>query len=114
MVSHKNYNLIVDEDFVMFLTSKLITCLVDDSTSGMKSQSITYLQSEVHSIWDLWTSGLQECHGQCFFSKVGWGRQQFSVRFRKSQMFSGGLAQPLSTSPYKLVGGGLTPPLEYL
>ena len=66
MVSHKNYNLNVNEDFVMFLTSKLITCFIDGFTSGMKSQTIAYLligsahiywildlEGEVHSIWDL-------------------------------------------------------------
>ena len=62
----QNYNLNVNEDFVMFLTSKLITCFIDGFTSGMKSQSIAYLlirsahiywildlKGEVHSIWDL-------------------------------------------------------------
>jgi hypothetical protein len=39
----KNYNLNVNEDFVMFLISKLITCFIDGFTSGMKSQSIAYL-----------------------------------------------------------------------
>ena len=43
MVSHKNYNLNVNEDFVMFSTSKLITCYIDSFTSIMKSQSIAYL-----------------------------------------------------------------------
>ena len=65
MVSHINDNLSVNEDFVMFLTSKLITCFIDDFTFGMKSQSIVYLligsahiywildlEGEVHSIWD--------------------------------------------------------------
>jgi ligand-binding sensor domain-containing protein len=64
MVSHKNFNNNVNEDFVIFLTSKLITFFVDGFTSGMKSQSIVYLLSgsahiywildlegEVHSIW---------------------------------------------------------------
>ena len=32
MVSYKNYNLNVDEDFVIFLTSKLITFLIDGFT----------------------------------------------------------------------------------
>ena len=49
----------------------------------MKSQSIAHLlngsehvywildlEGEVHSIWDLWISGLQECKGNGFF-KVG-------------------------------------------
>ena len=39
----QNYNFNVDEDFVMFLTSKLITCFIDGFTSGMKSQSIACL-----------------------------------------------------------------------
>ena len=34
-----------------------------------------------------------------FFSKIGRGRQQFLVGFRKPQMFSGGLPPPLSASP---------------
>ena len=62
----QNYNLNINEDFVMFLTSKLIMCFIDGFTSGMKSQSIAYLligsahiywildlEGEVHSIWDL-------------------------------------------------------------
>ena len=49
---------------------------IDNFTSGMKTQSIAYLlresehiywilghQGEVHSIWDLCTSGFQECKG---------------------------------------------------
>ena len=43
MVRYKNYNLNVNEEFVMFLTSKLITCFIDGFTSIMKSQSIAYL-----------------------------------------------------------------------
>jgi hypothetical protein len=43
IVGHKNYNLGVNEDFVMFLTSKLMTCFIDGFTSKMKSQSIVYL-----------------------------------------------------------------------
>jgi hypothetical protein len=63
MVSHKNYNLDVHEDFVIFWTSKFITFFIDGFTFGMKSQSIAYLLSgsahiylisdlegEVHSI----------------------------------------------------------------
>ena len=66
IVSHKNYNPNVDEDFVMFLTSKLTTYFIDGFTSGMKPRSIAYLliesahtywtlnlEGEVHSIWDL-------------------------------------------------------------
>ena len=37
MVSHKNYNLNVNEDFVILLTSKLITCFIEGFTCGMKA-----------------------------------------------------------------------------
>jgi hypothetical protein len=84
MASRKNYNPNVDEDFVIYFTSILFTCLMDDSTSGMKSQSIIYSQSEVHSIWDFWTSSLQECKGNVF-SKVRWGR---SAAFGQVQKIS--------------------------
>jgi hypothetical protein len=60
----------------MLLTSKLITCFVDGFTLKWKSQSIAYLfnasehiywildiGNEVHSIWVIWTSNLQECKG---------------------------------------------------
>ena len=81
MVSHKNYNLNANEGFVIFFTSKLITCFIDNFTLNlMNSQSIAYLlngseyiyiyiywildlEGELHSIWDLWISGLQECKG---------------------------------------------------
>ena len=54
MVSHKNYDLNVNEDFVIFLTSKLITCFIDGFTSGMKSQSIAYLLIEsAHIHWTI-------------------------------------------------------------
>jgi hypothetical protein len=44
MVSDKNHNLNVNEGFVIFLTSKLITCFnIDGVTSTMKSKLITYL-----------------------------------------------------------------------
>jgi len=61
----------------------------------MISQLITYLpigsahiywildlEGKVHSIWDLWSSGLQECKGNYFF-EVGQGGQHVSVRFKK-------------------------------
>ena len=72
MVSHIYYKVLnINKDFVIFLTSKLITCFIDSFTSKMKSQSIAYLlnesehiywildlEGEVHSIWVLWTSSL--------------------------------------------------------
>ena len=81
MVSHINYKVFnANEDFVIVLASKLITCLIYNFTSGMRSQSIAYLlegsehiswildlEGEVHSIWFLWTSSLQECKGNFSF-----------------------------------------------
>ena len=78
MASFKNYNLCVNEGFVNFLTSKLITCFIDGFTLKVKAQSISYfldgsehiystyildLEDEVHSIWAIWTSGLEEWKG---------------------------------------------------
>ena len=76
-VSHKNYNLSANEGFVMFFTSKLHACFIDGFTSN---QSIAYLlnesehiywtmdlENEVHSIWVIRTSGLQECKGNFIF-----------------------------------------------
>ena len=57
MVSHKNYDLNGNEDYVVFLTSKLITYITDSFTSRTKSQSIAYLLSgSVHYTLDfgLW------------------------------------------------------------
>ena len=71
VASHQNYNLGASESFVIFLTSKLITCFIDGVTLIMKSRSIIYLlngsehiywildlEGEVHLIWDLWISGV--------------------------------------------------------
>ena len=64
-------------------------------TFGVKSQSNAYLpigsahiywildlEGEVHSIWNMWSSGPQECKGNIFF-EVGRGGQHVLVRFRK-------------------------------
>ena len=116
MISYKNYNFNINEDFVIFLISKLIRCFINGFTSRMKSQSIAWLpigsahiywildlEGEVHSIWDLWSSGLQECKGHIFF-EVGRGGQHVLVRFKK---FSKGLSNPEMT-PQKFVRGCLT------
>ena len=81
MVSHMNYKVLnTNDDFEIFVTSKLITLyFTHSSTSRMKSQLIAYLrggseqiywivdlEGEVHSIWDLWTSSLQECNSNLF------------------------------------------------
>ena len=57
----------------------------------MKTQSMAYLsngsehmywildrEGEVHLIWDLWISGLQECKGSGFFPKSGRAGTNFS------------------------------------
>ena len=77
MVSDKNYNLNGQWGFCHFGTSKLIKCFIDGFTLKRKSQSTAYLlngsehiywivdlENEVHSIWVIWTSNLQECKGQ--------------------------------------------------
>ena len=43
MISYKSYSPNVDEGFVIFSTSKLISCLIDNFTSKMKSQLLAYL-----------------------------------------------------------------------
>ena len=79
MVSHKNYNLNVNEDFVMFLTSKLIMCFIDSFTSGVKSQPIAYLLIEsVHTHTHTHT-GFQECKGNVFFLKLGGAGSSFQL-----------------------------------
>ena len=91
----------------MFFTSILITCLMDDSTSGMRSQSIIYSQSEVHSVWDFWSSSIQECKGNVFFqSQVG----QFSNFWSSSENLKCFFwrAAPARRGRFK------TPPLEHL
>ena len=80
MVGHKNCNLSANEACVNFFTPKLIRCFIDGFTLKMKSQSIAYLlngsedidwildlEGALHSILDLWISGLQKCKGNGFF-----------------------------------------------
>ena len=57
MVSHKNYNLNANEGFVIFFTSKLITCFIDNFTLNlMNSQSIAYLLNGSEYIYiGFWT-----------------------------------------------------------
>ena len=108
MVTRKNYNLNTNEGFVTFLTSKLITCFIGGFTLIMKPQSIAHLlngsehiywildlEGEVHSIWDLWESGLQECKSNEFFQNRACG-QQFSCGSRKRFFFyqTGGYRRP--------------------
>ena len=80
----------------------------------MKSQLIAYLlhgsehiywnldlEGEVHSIWNLWISGLQECKGNDFFQSQT-DKQQFLVRARKSRIYGRAVAFARLYLPYKL------------
>ena len=58
---------------------------------------ILNLEDEGYSIWDLWTSDLRDCRENVLY-KIGRDGQQFSVGFKKSGMFSGGLAPALVRS----------------
>jgi hypothetical protein len=51
------------------------------------------LEGEVHSIWDLWISGLQECKDIDFF-EVGRDRHKFAVGSRKYWFLFGGCPCP--------------------
>ena len=55
MVSPKNYRLIANEDFVIFLTYKLVTCLIDNFTLKMKFQSTAHYSMEVNIYIEFWT-----------------------------------------------------------
>ena len=112
MVSHKNYNLNANEAFLIIFTSRLITCFIDGFTLKMKSQSIAYLlnegediywildlESEVHSIWDFWISGLQKCRGSGFFEQAS--KHQFPVWSKKIKFY--GRVVPLPESNSQLI-----------
>ena len=80
VVSHNNYNLSANEPFAMFLTSKLITCFIDNFTSKKKSQSIAHLLNETKHIyiyiyigfWSLKTKCTQYgLYGQAAFNPSG-------------------------------------------
>ena len=48
IVSDKNYNLNANEDFVIFLTSKLNTCFIGGFTLKMKSSQLFIYSMEVN------------------------------------------------------------------
>ena len=86
-VSHTNYNLNANEVLVMILTSKLMTSFMNSFTSKKESQSIANLlngsghiywildlDNQVHSIWVIWTSGLQDSMNQARVGGQGRGR----------------------------------------
>jgi hypothetical protein len=72
------------------------------------------LVGEVQSIWDLWTSDLQECKGNFFFQSL---EGQVVIFGRVQKIFTRklcGVAQPEFGSPYKFLGGTLTSTLANL
>ena len=82
----------------------------------MISQSIAYLlngnehiywildlEGEMHSIWDLWISGLQECKDNDFF-EVGWTGSSFRSDPKNLKKLGGQLPLPESTSPISSLG----------
>jgi hypothetical protein len=82
----------------------------------MKSQSIAYLlngsehiywiwdlEGEVHSIWDVWISGLQECKGDDF-SEVMQANNNFQSSPKKLISIMGG-CPCLNIPPPKSSGG---------
>ena len=99
MVSRTNYNLNVNEGFVIFLTSKLITCFIGNFTLTLKPQlkflisSIVHLlngNEHIYSILDLEGEVHSICYGlvafknveaKSFFEIGRAGGQQFSVGF---------------------------------
>ena len=118
MVSHNSYNVNANKGFVIFFTSKLITWFIGNFTLKMKSQSIAYslngsqhiywiwkLEGEVHSIWDLWVSGLHECKGNGFF-KGGWVGNNFRSGPKNLDFLDGRLPLPEYSASNKFKGGG--------
>ena len=104
MINYKNHNRSGNEGFVIFLTSKLITCFINGFTLKMKSQSIVYLhhesehiywilnlENEMHSVWGLWKNGLQECKGNDFF-EVGRASSSFRSDPENLDFLDGGCA----------------------
>ena len=71
-VSHTNLNLNANEGFVMNMTSKLMTCFMNNFTSKKESQSIAYLlNGSGHIYWildlDTMSSALNMLYGQAAF-----------------------------------------------
>ena len=120
MKSHKNYNLNANEEFVLLLTFKFVIWFFGGFTLKSKFRSIAYLlnvsehiywiwdlEDEVHSIWDLWTSGLQECKGNDFF-KIGRVGSNFWSGIGNQDILEGQLPLPEYSAPKRFVGGNLT------
>ena len=56
MVSRKNYNLNANEDFVIFLTSKLITCFIGGFTIDNETPvNCSFTQRQMNTYIRFWT-----------------------------------------------------------
>ena len=109
------------------MTSKLITCFIGGFTLTMKPQSIAHLLNgnehiywildlagEVHSIWDLWVSGLKECKSNEFlWNRAGGWAAIFSWVQKISIFWTDGCPCPIMTLR-KVHGGYLTSPMTYV
>ena len=124
IVSHKNNNLNGSEGFVIFLTSKSITCFIDGFTLIMTSQSIAYLLNESEHIYILkfgpwrWSALNMEFYNQAafknarttIFSKLGRAGNNFHSGSKISRE---GCPRPDRTPP-KFVRGCLMSALNSL
>ena len=117
MVSHKNYYLSANEDFFNifdfqviymlywrfhFENETTVNCLLTQWKWGIYWTWV--LEDEVHSIWDLWISGLQECKGNGFF-KVGRAGISFWSGPKNLDFLDERLLLPEYSSPEKFVRG---------
>ena len=97
MVSLKNDNS-ANEDFVIFMTSKSITCFINSFTSKVKYHSIAYLlngnehiywvldlEDEVHSRWVIRTSNLHACNDNlCSLNSRGADNNKMRILNKKN------------------------------
>ena len=120
IVSEKNYNLSGNEDFVIFLTSKLITCFIDGFTLKMKSSQLLIYSMEVN-IYIAFETLKMKCtqYGICgqvafknastlVFSKSG-GR---ATVFGRVQKKCRGLPPDRIFPREKLVGAGISSAMD--
>jgi hypothetical protein len=117
MVSHKKYNLNVNESFVSLLISKLITFFIDGFTSGMKSQSMTYLLGESAHIYIGFETLKMKCtqYGICSQAAFKNARAKFFVFGRGGQFFWAGLKNSWAGAEISRQGcprPDLTPPIR--
>lgn len=62
----------------------------------------------MHSIWDLWRSGLQKCKGKGFFGSRAGQAEVFWAGPKNPAFFVGQLPLPVSTSHERLLGGRIS------